>query len=37
MRALGFASAAAIFTWLGARKVRRSRRGLPGLGLEELF
>jgi hypothetical protein len=37
MRALGFASAAGMLTWLGVRKVRRTRRGLAGLGLEELF
>ncbi|ETS62121.1 hypothetical protein PaG_03681 [Moesziomyces aphidis] len=37
LRALGMLSAASITTWLVGRKVNRSRKGLPGLGLDELL
>ncbi|KAJ9479423.1 hypothetical protein PHBOTO_002909 [Pseudozyma hubeiensis] len=37
LRALGMVSAGAVAAWLVGRKVNRSRRGLPGLGLDELL
>lgn len=37
LRALGMLSAASITAWLVGRKVNRSRKGLPGLGLDELL
>lgn len=37
LRALGMLSAASVATWLVGRKVNRSRKGLPGLGLDELL
>lgn len=33
LRALGMMSAGGVAAWLIGRKVNRSRRGLPGLGL----
>ncbi|TKY85441.1 hypothetical protein EX895_005603 [Sporisorium graminicola] len=37
LRALGMLSAASVATWLVGRKVNRSRKGLSGLGLDELL
>ncbi|KAN0065793.1 hypothetical protein ACQY0O_000923 [Thecaphora frezii] len=37
LRALGMVSAASAVAWLAARKVQRGRRGLKGLGLDELL
>ena len=37
LRALGTLSAGGIAAWLVGRKVNRSRKGLPGLGLDELL
>ena len=37
LRALGMLSAGGITAWLVGRKVNRSRKGLPGLGLDELL
>ncbi|SPO24478.1 uncharacterized protein UTRI_03746 [Ustilago trichophora] len=37
LRALGMLSAGSVAAWLVGRKVNRSRKGLPGLGLEELL
>lgn len=37
LRALGMLSAGSVAAWLVGRKVNRSRKGLPGLGLDELL
>ncbi|SNX87330.1 uncharacterized protein MEPE_06040 [Melanopsichium pennsylvanicum] len=37
LRALGMMSAGGVAAWLFGRKVNRARRGLPGLGLDELL
>ncbi|UZJ54728.1 hypothetical protein CBS101457_004048 [Exobasidium rhododendri] len=37
LRALGFLSSFSAAFWLVTRRIRRSRKGLPGLGLEEIF
>lgn len=36
LRALGALGVLSLASWLGKRKLHRARRGLPGLGLEEL-
>ena len=36
LRAFGLVSLLSIGTWLGIRRARRARTGLPGLGLSEL-
>ena len=36
LRAVGLVSLLTAGTWLSVRRVRRMRRGLPGLGLNEL-
>lgn len=37
IRAMGMVSAVGLLTWLSGRKIKRSRRGLSGLGLDELL
>jgi hypothetical protein len=37
LRALGFISTFSAAFWLVTRRIRRSRKGLPGFGLEEVF